>query len=186
MVELPGPRWRATSLLASPAVAQAFVQAGAASCLVAYLEPSLLMVRDALEACRSRLRAFPGMSMIVDWLEARGRVVDLDPVYVLAVDDLTGLYHGAESGTSRDEIATVYGGLQLRDQGRGVTLVLESGVGRSLGRSAGLPLGSMPELVGAMVGEGALSDELARGIMRPSAGGGIRPPCCAAAAEEPR
>ena len=164
-VGVAGCRSNAGSLLACAAVAQVFVEAGAGPSLVEYLEPSLAVVRDALEACRSRLPALPDMGMIIDWLEAHGRVVELDPVHVLAVDDLSELYPGAESGPGREEIATVYGGLQLQAQGHLVAAVLDGALGRSLGRRAGLSVASVPELVSAMVDEGALPEELAGSIL---------------------
>ena len=127
-----------------------------------------MVVRDVLHELEENLAKFPPLHLFLDWFAAdeANRVLDLTPENILNVGDALRLLQlpGDPPFKHVGEVATVYGGLQLREAGRTFLICMDDHDGKNLARSAALPYADTPALIIEMACSGVIPLRLGQTI----------------------
>jgi len=133
----------------------AFCGVGAGQVLLDYLQGRLIVTREVLGELKRNVGAMPSLQRTIAWLEEDEdhRVHDLTSEHALEVTDFLQNYRTAVEHPDEHlgEVATVYGALELVDDGRRPLVCMDDQLGKTLCRAKNLDQADTPALLIEMV-----------------------------------
>ena len=155
-------------VLSDSTAPMAFCRVGAGQSLLDYLEARLIVTREVLGELKRNVAAVPALHVTITWLEEDEgqRVHDLTPEHVLEVTDFLQNYRTEADHPNEHlgEVATVYGALELVDEGRQPLVCMDDQLGKKLCRTRNLDQADTPSLVIEMVCARAIDFRLGQRI----------------------
>ena len=146
----------------------AFCRVGAGQSLLDYLEARLIVTREVLGELKRNVAAMPALHVTIAWLEEDEgqRVHDLTPEHALEVTDFLQNYRTEADHPNEHlgEVATVYGALELVDEGRQPLVCVDDQLGKKLCRTRNLDQADTPSLLIEMVCARAIDFRLGQRI----------------------
>jgi hypothetical protein len=146
----------------------AFCGVGAGQALLDYLQARLIVTREVLGELKRKHASMPSLEVAIAWLEddEDERVHDLTSAHALEVTDFLQNYRTELDHPNEHlgEVATVYGALELVDQGRRPLVCMDDQLGKSLCRAKNLDQADTPALLIEMVCAKAIDFRLGQRI----------------------
>lgn len=146
----------------------AFCTVGAGQTLLDYLQARLIVTREVLGELKRNHASMPSLAVAIAWLEddEDERVHDLTSAHALEVTDFLQNYRTELDHPNEHlgEVATVYGALELVDQGRRPLVCMDDQLGKSLCRAKNLDHADTPSLLIEMVCAKAIDFRLGQRI----------------------
>jgi hypothetical protein len=156
------------SLLSDSTAPMAFCAVGAGQTLLDYLQARLIVTREVLGELKRNHASMPSLAVAIAWLEddEEERVHDLTSAHALEVTDFLQNYRTELDHPNEHlgEVATVYGALELVDQGRRPLVCMDDQLGKSLCRAKNLDHADTPALLIEMVCAKAIDFRLGQRI----------------------